>query len=127
MEHDRESSDRLRARNRDVAGAASDEGVAEDVCNAIFAADVDAAFIDVEVEDGVVTLRGEVSDQTSAHHIQQLLFDVPGVRTINNELQVVPQPLSTSDPVQPTAPSSAASSTSSEDEPHTSRLLRGAT
>lgn len=120
MEHDREATDRLRARNRDVV--ASDEAVAEDVCNAIFAADVDAACVDVEVDDGVVTLRGEVSDQTSAHHIQQLLFDVPGVRTIVNELAIVPHPASTSDPLQPASPSP-----SSEEDPHTSRLLRGAT
>ena len=96
MQHDRESPERLRAQHR--GPAPSDEGIAEDVCNAIFAADVDAACVDVEVEDGVVTLRGEVSDQTSSHHIQQLLFDVPGVRTIVNELQVVPHPASTSDP-----------------------------
>lgn len=108
----REAPERRRARNIHF----DDDAIAEDVCNAIFNADVDAAEVEVAVEEGVVTLRGEVSDATSRHHLEQLLFDVPGVRGVACELRVVPHPASYSDPPL-TEP----------EETSTSRLLRGAT
>jgi hypothetical protein len=77
-----------------------DSAVTEDVCNAVLGAappggGVDAADVEVSVADGVVVLTGVVSDATSRHHLEQVIFDVPGVRGIESRLEVRPRPKST--------------------------------
>lgn len=94
----REDPARLRKRNLENAGLSasdvlpSDISVAEDVCNAILGADLEAPEVEVVVDRGVVTLTGTVTDTTTRHHLEQLCFDVAGVQAIDSQIQVLPAP-----------------------------------
>jgi hyperosmotically inducible protein len=50
--------------------------------------DVSAIGIDVDVEDGRVTLRGDVSSAAVRQRAETLARAVPGVRNVRNELKV---------------------------------------
>jgi osmotically-inducible protein OsmY len=52
--------------------------------------DIDAANISVDVNDGLVTLRGSTSTYAGKHHAETLAGLEHGVREIINELAVVP-------------------------------------
>ena len=49
---------------------------------------VDPNAVEVEVEDGVVTLRGEVADFMQARYVWDDAWETPGVRGVINHLKV---------------------------------------
>ena len=49
---------------------------------------VDPNAVEVEVEDGVVTLRGEVADFMQARYVWDDAWETPGVRGVINHLTV---------------------------------------
>ena len=67
----------------------SDDRIREDVSDALERhPHVDASQLEVEVKDGVVTLRGHVEERRLKREIEDSIDHVPGVRDIRNELQV---------------------------------------
>ncbi len=52
--------------------------------------DVSSLNVDVDVEDGVVTLSGVVRSDYAKTHAEELAEKVGGVRSVNNEIQVRP-------------------------------------
>lgn len=70
-----------------------DKKIQEDVC-AILAEtpNVDCSDIKVSVKDGVVTLQGEVDDQTTKKLAHETLDYVLGVHDVKNELTVHKRP-----------------------------------
>jgi hypothetical protein len=75
--------ERLRRRRR------PDEELQEEVEEALFFDTwVDADAITVEVEDGIVTLRGELPDYDEIRYATDDVWDVDGVRGVHSELTV---------------------------------------
>ncbi len=52
--------------------------------------DVSALNVDVDVEDGVVTLSGVVRSEYAKDHAEELAEKVGGVKSVNNEIEVRP-------------------------------------
>ncbi|MBI4471185.1 MAG: BON domain-containing protein [Acidobacteria bacterium] len=50
---------------------------------------IPAGMIDVDTEDQIVTLRGEVPTQAIRDHVDMVVRDVPGVTQVRNHLYVV--------------------------------------
>jgi osmotically-inducible protein OsmY len=50
--------------------------------------DVRGGGLDVEVRDGVVTLRGKIRDEKQKGRAERLTRKVKGVKQVNNELRV---------------------------------------
>ncbi|OPY66355.1 MAG: periplasmic protein [Syntrophorhabdaceae bacterium PtaU1.Bin034] len=67
----------------------SDDQIREDVCEGLTkAGPVDASDIDVEVRNGVVTLKGSVADRSQKRHAEDISLSVAGVSDVQNELRV---------------------------------------
>lgn len=67
----------------------SDERIREEICDALTSDhNVDASEIDVEVEDGVVTLKGTVEDRKMKRCAEDCIADLQGVDDVRNEIQV---------------------------------------
>ncbi len=67
----------------------SDERIHEDVSERLWDADdVDASDVSVEVQDGVVTLRGNVEQRWIKHRIEDITDSCSGVKDIRNEIRV---------------------------------------
>ena len=67
----------------------SDERIREDVSEALFHHhDIDASEIEVDVKDGLVTLRGEVDDRHTKRLAEDVIENLSGVTDIRNELVV---------------------------------------
>lgn len=67
----------------------SDERVFEEVCERLtYDGELDASGVEVNVENGEVTLRGTVESRQMKHRAEDLLEGVFGVRDIRNELKV---------------------------------------
>lgn len=67
----------------------SDERIREDVCEALFHdADVDASNIDVEVQDGVVTLSGSVEDRRTKRCAEDCVEQLSGVKDVTNNIRI---------------------------------------
>lgn len=68
---------------------ASDQGIAAAVSAALAAdSDVAATNIDVDVQDGVVTLSGVVKSAAARQEAERIARNADGVRSVRNELQV---------------------------------------
>jgi osmotically-inducible protein OsmY len=52
---------------------------------------VKGGAIDVDVKDGVVTLKGRVQEQKQKSKAESLAKKVKGVKSVVNNLQIVPQ------------------------------------
>ena len=66
-----------------------DEEIREDVEEALFYDTwVDAEAISVEVQDGVVTLRGDLPSYEEIRYATDDAWDVDGVRGVRSELSV---------------------------------------
>ena len=66
-----------------------DERLKEDVSERLKAhADVDASEIEVHLQDGVVTLKGEVADRSQKRWAEDCAEDVSGVEDVVNQLRV---------------------------------------
>lgn len=67
----------------------SDDRIREDVCERLTENDwLDASEVEVEVENGEVTLRGTVDDRRSKRLADDLAESVSGVNEVHNELRV---------------------------------------
>ena len=67
----------------------SDARVREDVCDRLERdGEVDASEIEVAVEEGVVTLDGEVPERSMKRRAETCVEDAPGVRDVQNRLRV---------------------------------------
>lgn len=69
----------------------SDENIYEKVCERLFRDHlVDAAEIKIEVDQGIVTLTGLVSDRFAKNNAEKCIEDVFGVVDIQNRLEIKP-------------------------------------
>jgi hypothetical protein len=67
----------------------SDERILEDVSEALFMSpDVDPSYIEVFVEDGVVTLKGTVERRSFKKAAEFVVEKVSGVKDVFNEVRV---------------------------------------
>jgi osmotically-inducible protein OsmY len=67
----------------------SDERIYEDVCERLRRAlHVDLREVIVEVKDGTVSLYGSVPHRQMKHWIEDLAADTPGVKDVENKLDV---------------------------------------
>lgn len=67
----------------------SDERIYEDACEALFRnPNVDASYIEVEVNDGIITLSGTVIDRDAKKEAEHCLEYIVGVIDIQNELSI---------------------------------------
>jgi osmotically-inducible protein OsmY len=69
------------------------------------------AAVDADVQDGVVTLTGEVPNESVREEAAELARSVPGVADVQNRLQIpaqepapAPKPAPTTEPAPPTPP-----------------------
>ncbi len=66
----------------------SDDRIKEDVCEAICQhGDIDASNVEVEVEDGTVTLSGTVEERRMKHLIEDAIEEVSGVKDVANQIR----------------------------------------
>lgn len=69
----------------------SDELVREDVCEALYESyDVDASDIEVEVKEGLVTLKGSVNSRFAKKEAELCIEYLRGVVDVINELKIKP-------------------------------------
>lgn len=67
----------------------SDARIRDDVCTRLaHDGHVDLAEVEVDVDDGVVTLRGAVHDRAEKHRIEDIADHVMGVKDVRNALRV---------------------------------------
>lgn len=68
----------------------SDAELRENIARALMQdRSVDGTYVDVSVSEGVVTLRGTVLSLTMKRYVGVLAWWVPGVRDVNNQLDLV--------------------------------------
>lgn len=66
-----------------------DERIYEDVCERLMDnGEIDASNIEVEVRDGIVTLRGYVNDRQSKYAAEDSSESAFGVKDVRNELRI---------------------------------------
>jgi osmotically-inducible protein OsmY len=82
--------DRVRARRRDAEIDPVDDTTIEHrvLGDALPAAGVSVDDVDIEVEDGIVTVQGEVEGSDRADALVQRVAEVPGVRDVAAMLRV---------------------------------------
>jgi osmotically-inducible protein OsmY len=67
----------------------SDESIKEDVCKRLFQShDIDASDLEVDVNEGTVSLTGTVPFKDMKHYAEFLSMGVSGVQFIANKLEV---------------------------------------
>ncbi len=67
----------------------SDDRIEEDVCDRLAQhGQLDASNIDVSVDNGEVTLKGEVPDRRMKRLAEDIAFGVPGVFDVQNQLRI---------------------------------------
>jgi osmotically-inducible protein OsmY len=85
----REEVDRARARNEKVGGGISDAWVhAKVVGQLVTDSDTPERKINVDVESGVVTLRGTVETMQQKQEAERIAKQTEGVKRVNNMLKV---------------------------------------
>ena len=68
----------------------ADDRIHDDVCERLTAHPlIDASMMDVHVENGEVTLTGEVMDRRMKHLTEDVVDEVSGVKEIHNKLHVM--------------------------------------
>lgn len=77
-------------RNRGPKGyTRSDERIREDISEQLMRHHyIDASEVEVEVQNGEVTLKGTVNERRMKHEIEDLVDDVSGVRDVTNNIRV---------------------------------------
>jgi hypothetical protein len=71
----------------------SDERIRDDVAERLYRHQaIDAGTVSVGVHDGVVILSGSVAARRIKHDIEDVAAGVPGVRDVDNRLQLAPTP-----------------------------------
>jgi hypothetical protein len=67
----------------------SDDRIEEDVCDRLAQhGQLDASNVDVSVNNGEVTLKGEVPDRRMKRLAEDIAFNVPGVFDVQNQLRI---------------------------------------
>lgn len=67
----------------------ADERILEDVCERLTAHGwVDAGEVEVDVTNGIVTLRGEIADRRQKRMAEDSAYDVRGVHDVQNRLTI---------------------------------------
>lgn len=67
----------------------SDERIHEDLCERLAtAARIDSREVDIQVQNGHVTLAGEVPERWMKYTIEDITADCPGVQDVDNRLRV---------------------------------------
>jgi osmotically-inducible protein OsmY len=66
----------------------SDERLRELICERLTEAELDASDMDVQVNEGTVTLEGSVPDRRTRHQAEDLVDECGGVKDIQNHLRV---------------------------------------
>ena len=85
----REEVDRARARNEKVGGGASDAWLhAKIVGQLVTDRDTPERKINVDVENGIVTLRGTVETMQQKQEAERIAKQTEGVKRVNNMLKV---------------------------------------
>jgi hypothetical protein len=68
----------------------SDDKIKEDICEAIYiAGDIDASEIEINVQNGMVTLAGSAPDRWTKHVVEDLAEHTFGVEDVKNDISVV--------------------------------------
>lgn len=68
----------------------SDERITEEINELLTRhGEIDASEIEVEVREGVATLRGSVDTRSTKRLVEDVVDSVPGVHDVNNELKVL--------------------------------------
>lgn len=68
----------------------SDDRIYEEVCETLMKkSDVDASYIGVKVDEGIVTLSGKVSNRFMKKTAEIIIEDLPGVQEVRNELSII--------------------------------------
>lgn len=82
--------DRIRARRRSTDVDPIDDATIEHrvLGDALPAAGVEPSAVDIEVEDGIVTVQGAVDGSDQADALVQRVAEVPGVRDVAAMLRV---------------------------------------
>jgi osmotically-inducible protein OsmY len=71
----------------------ADERIKEDVCDRLTQhGQIDASDIDVQVQNGEVTLSGVVDDRPAKRMAEDVVESVSGVKDVHNQLKVRPRP-----------------------------------
>jgi BON domain len=71
----------------------ADERIKEDVCDRLTQhGQIDASDIDVQVQNGEVTLSGVVDDRPAKRMAEDVVDSVSGVKDVHNQLKVRPRP-----------------------------------
>ena len=66
----------------------SDERIREDVCERLARSGRNAENVEVQVENGEVTLSGEVENRADKRHLEDMIEDVFGVDEVHNHLRL---------------------------------------
>lgn len=67
----------------------SDEKIRDEICMCLEQhSRIDASEIEVDVKDGVVTLKGNIHDRPAKRLAEDLIENLPGVRDVQNQLTV---------------------------------------
>jgi hypothetical protein len=66
----------------------SDERIREEVCDRLMQGRLNAEEVDVQVQDGQVTLSGTVEDRQDKRIIEELAEQILGVKDVQNQLRV---------------------------------------
>lgn len=70
----------------------SDERIKEDVCDALYKSyDIDASEVEVDVQGGIVNLRGAVDSRETKRMTEDVVDTIAGVVDVHNELKIVGQ------------------------------------
>jgi osmotically-inducible protein OsmY len=68
----------------------SDEKIKDEVCEVLYRDQhLDATDIEVEVSDGIVTLKGSIDTRWSKRHAEERVEHLFGVEDVHNELRVL--------------------------------------
>jgi osmotically-inducible protein OsmY len=66
----------------------SDERIREEVCDQLEDADIDPSNVTVNVESGEVTLSGTIGSREEKREIEDIVFEVRGVKDVNNQIRI---------------------------------------
>ncbi|MGE0789443.1 MAG: BON domain-containing protein [Sandaracinaceae bacterium] len=65
-----------------------DERIHDDVCHRLTRADLDVGEIEVEISDGVITLKGSMPEREDKYEAERIAASCAGVSDVRNEIRV---------------------------------------
>jgi osmotically-inducible protein OsmY len=82
----------FRKGNQDSAAASTDRGnqdVADEIGQALSRAKLSYRDVQIEYVSGVAIIRGQIKDATQRNMVTRIVGNVPGVRTVENQLSLI--------------------------------------